>query len=197
MATVNEKMTAIAEPIRTFMKESDRLTLDDMATDLNGCVEANADLESVLYGTDFGGKSQICKFWDEYTQDNTDGNLVYAFAGGSWTEKLLSTIPYPLYIWNAPALFIYNTSIEDISTLPIQGGALKIANYSSLVAYASALKKMFCIDGTLATTFYNVAKGATALESVSFVENTIKINISFEECPLLNKESIISLINGL
>ncbi len=73
MATVNEKMTAIADAIRDKTGKTDALTLDDMATDIPKVYEA-------------GKKSQYDEFWDAYQDNGERAVYMYAFAGGGWSK---------------------------------------------------------------------------------------------------------------
>ncbi|MBQ7960919.1 MAG: hypothetical protein IJ285_06850 [Clostridia bacterium] len=82
MATVNEKMTAIADAIRDKTGGTDALTLDGMATEIPKVYEA-------------GKQVQNDEFWDKYqagmyvneTTGEVEGNASRAFAGAAWNAK--------------------------------------------------------------------------------------------------------------
>ena len=99
MATIDKKMTAIADPIRSLMNETEKLSLDEMADRASQIAEANENLEKTLYGTDFGGKSQYDRFWDGLQNYGNRTNYKYAFyaegdaIGVVWTKETFK----PLY----------------------------------------------------------------------------------------------------
>ena len=68
MATVNEKMTAIADAIRDKTGGTEALTLDGMAENISEVYEA-------------GKKAEYDEFWD-----NVGTRSDYRFAGTSWTK---------------------------------------------------------------------------------------------------------------
>ena len=74
MATVNDKMTAVADAIREITGETELLTLDDMATDISKVYEA-------------GKKSQYDKLWDTIQEFGKRENYSYTF-GLPWNEEL-------------------------------------------------------------------------------------------------------------
>ena len=79
MATVNEKMTAIADNIRSKTGETKALTLDDMASGINDVFEV---------GMQKGNE----EFWRGYQERMGADSLstadnVYAFAGPNWNDK--------------------------------------------------------------------------------------------------------------
>lgn len=71
MATVNEKMTAIADAIRDKTGGSEALTLDDMASGVNEVYEA-------------GKQAEYDEFWDSYQNNGNRKKYEFAFAGNGW-----------------------------------------------------------------------------------------------------------------
>ena len=76
MATVNEKMTAIADAIRDKTKGTEPLSLDDIATAIPEVYKAGKD-------------AQYNEFWDTAQQNGARTNYERAFAGMFWTNELL------------------------------------------------------------------------------------------------------------
>lgn len=71
MATVNEKMTAIADNIREKTGGTEELSLDEMASGVNEVYEA-------------GKQAEYDRFWDNYVGYNSAADL---FAGSGWNEN--------------------------------------------------------------------------------------------------------------
>lgn len=161
-----------------------------MTTDNANCT-INAE-----YHKSYGMNEAVKRFWDIYI-NTANGNYGYKFAGGSWTHELLDTIPYPLYIYNAPGMFYYNNAVTDLSNFPLKDGVFSITNFDGVFREAVNLKKTFLIDATKTTSGDGAFLNCKSLESVYFVENTIGISFSFSSSPLLNKESILNIIAGL
>ena len=69
MATVNDKMTAIADAIRERTGETEPLTLDDMATDIPKVYEK-------------GKQAERDEFWDAYQENGKRTQYNFAFAVG-------------------------------------------------------------------------------------------------------------------
>ena len=75
MATVNGKMTAIADVIREKTGGTEPLTLDGMAGDIPKVYNA-------------GEQAQYDEFWDTLQNKGASANYQYAFGGGRWTDKI-------------------------------------------------------------------------------------------------------------
>lgn len=69
--SVNSKMTAIADSIRSKTGKTELLNLDDMASGVNEVYEA-------------GKKAEYDAFWDDFTVEGK--NIPYLFAGGGWCK---------------------------------------------------------------------------------------------------------------
>lgn len=69
--SVKEKMTAIADNIRSKTGKTELLNLDDMASGVNEVYEA-------------GKKAEYDAFWDNFTVEGK--NIPYLFAGGGWCK---------------------------------------------------------------------------------------------------------------
>lgn len=98
MATVNEKMTAIADNIRALTGGTEALTLDDMASGVNDVYEE-------------GKKAQYEWFWDTYLKNSRESVAgvahVSRFAGSGWNDDTF----YPtqdIYVRYGYMMFFYN-----------------------------------------------------------------------------------------
>lgn len=72
--SVNEKMTAIADNIRSKTGGTEELTLDDMASGVNKVFDA-------------GKKTEQQDFWKVLTNNGTKGVYYYTFSENRWTGK--------------------------------------------------------------------------------------------------------------
>ena len=72
--SVNEKMTAIADNIRSKTGKTELLNLDDMASGVNEVYEA-------------GKEKEWSDFWDNFQNKGKRVNYHYAFGGEAWNEK--------------------------------------------------------------------------------------------------------------
>jgi hypothetical protein len=222
MSTVNEKMTAIADPIRSLMKETEPLTLDDMASSAEQMVEANADLEKVLYGTDFGGKSQYDEFWDDYQLNGNRTNYDGAFYGDGWSDRNFNP-KYPMKPTSVYRMFYNSHNVTDYSKFDIDFSNFT-GNFDQ-VFYANGAKKVGVINLSSATQMMNCFQyssietiekiilkedGSQNILSNSFnytlklkniaFEGKIGVSIQFPDSSLLSYESIMGeqgIVNAL
>lgn len=74
MASVNEKMTAIANEIRAKTGGEEKLNLDQMASSIDEVYEAGYE------------KGELT-FWEEYLKNGSRTNFQYSFAGIGWTDN--------------------------------------------------------------------------------------------------------------
>ena len=105
--SVDSKMTAIADTIRSYTGKSGKLGLDDMPGAINEAVAANgydsgyskgyADGEASGYQNGYaegnedgiadGKQVEYDRFWDAYQQNGSRTNFEYAFSGLGWTDE--------------------------------------------------------------------------------------------------------------
>ncbi len=179
---VHAKMTAIADAIREKTGNTEALTLDGMAAGVGEVYAA-------------GEKSAYDAFWGTYTDEGTRDQYSFAFAGYCWTEDILKTNPYTIKPGGAVGMFQY-TEMKDLRFMSIDTSG--VYNLRSAFANASKLRAIFNLDcSNLIVTLNDTFSGSTVLEDVTFTEGSIKQNITIKDSPVLRKDSIISLINGL
>ena len=89
MATVNEKMTAIADAIRYYVPITEKLTLDDMASNIKEVYQA---------------------LWDSFQDNGSRRNYEMAFAGISWKPDIFKP-KHPMKPSNAVQMFYKATSL--------------------------------------------------------------------------------------
>ncbi len=180
MATVKEKMTAIADAIRAKTGGTELLTLDGMATDIPKVFEA-------------GKQSEMTIFWNAL---QNFGNGVYGhyrmFHGANWTDEAYNPI-YPIKSADGTNLQqVYFSSGITNTKVPI---ILKGINASLLFAW-SKIRTVPLIVVDENTTFTDTFLNANNLENVTF-EGTIGKKVSFSSCTKLTHASLMSITNAL
>ena len=209
MATVNEKMMAIADAIRDKTSGTDALTLDDMA-------------ESIPKVYDAGKKSQYDEFWDNFQDYGKRTIYVRAF-GYNWNDVNFK----PKYDMNVTGslqyAFAYNQITDLAGILEECGVKLDTTDvtsfaemiYASTITHLPELKtfgvggftgafssnQLITIDKLIlkedgSQTFNNTFQNANKLKNI-VIEGKIGQNISFEHSSLLTRESLMSIINAL
>lgn len=89
--------------------------------------------------------------------------------------------------------FFGNTSITEVP--PIKTS--KSRGFTSTFLNCTSLITVPKLDVSSATSFSSTFGNCISLKNISFVEESIKASISFEDSPLLTDESIQSIIDGL
>ena len=206
--SVNEKMTAIADAIRSKTGGTEPLGLDDMAASVGNVYEA-------------GTKAEYDRFWDTFQQNGNRTSYACGFAGAGWKDVLFKP-KYDIYPTDGYMMF-RSTSITDLKNLPVKLDFSKVTNAqymfqwasvkylgevdiraltnnpSSMFAYTASLvtidKLILKDDGTqrLDTNMFTSATGLTNIT----IEGVIGASLSFQWSKKLSKESITSIINAL
>ena len=183
--SVHEKMTAIADAIRSKTGETQKLTLDAMAQAI-----------PQIYGA--GKQAEYDAFWDAFQKDPNypDGNrghYSYAFSYGGWTDTNYNP-KYPIEYSSANGIsnmFTWNKKVTD-TKVPIKlygNGGNAFAN--------SSIKRIPKLIFSGATNVSNMFLGCTTLEELH-CEGELAINgLDLSACTKLNRESIESVIHVL
>ena len=185
MATVNGKMTAIADAIRGKTGETEPLTLDDMATDIPKVFDA-------------GKQVQYDKFWDEF-QNYGNGNYLHRmFAHKTWHDKVY----HPKYTIKPESGDVsysnvfYNSYITD-TKVPIDIRGCTNADAAFRFSRIVTIPELIVDE----TTAYGTAAGG-AFSSATYLEN-IKItgvignDPNMKDCKKLTHASLMSITNAL
>lgn len=98
---------------------------------------------------------------------------------------------------NAESLYqTFNSAF--LESIKIKGSTHYVTNWQGAFYQAGKLKEVIGdLDFSSATNTTNVFYGATVLENVTFVPNSIKMNIALPSSEALTQSSVLSLINGL
>ncbi len=214
MATVNEKMTAIADNIREKTGGTEALTLDQMASGVNEVYES-------------GKKIEHNAFWDNYLKDSNENGAsvrqVSRFAGSAWNDNTF----YPnqdIYVKYGYQMFYYNQVSNIKERLEECGSKLIFDNSNSVGSMFESclttelptielnkvsnkdatqrlchgctslvtIEKIIAVEGNL---WGNSFTRCSKLENIVF-EGVIGNTISFSDSPL-TVESLKSIITHL
>lgn len=211
--SVNKKMTAIADNIRSKTGGIEALSLDDMASGVNDVYEA-------------GKKS----FWDNYLSRMRQGlEVVNLFAGTSWnsdtfypTEDLIikdrSNYIFQYFSWwRSPYIdlaqrleecrvvldtsqctgFTFSFSNCFVTRLPkidVRSGIALDRTFMGSVVLKTIDELVLRDDGL--NTFNNTFQNCSALQNIT-ISGSIQNSINFSACPLsvASLKSIISCMN--
>ena len=214
MATVNEKMTAIADAIREKTGETEPLTLDDMATDIPKVYDA-------------GKKAQNDGFYEKFVQY---GKGHRRFAGQGWNYytfyptkdiSLNATGVFQYFSWQLDSDGVPNLDLAErlnecgvkliddngvgdstfnyawVSRVP----KLKASSSTSLIALYRGAQRLATIEGLELPedndfTFSNTFTECYALKDITII-GTIANSVSFSACSKLTSESVDSIIAAL
>lgn len=222
MATVNEKMTAIADAIRDKTGETDALSLDDMATDIPKVYEA-------------GKKSQYDEFWDaiQYGDGEKSNRESYlgVFSGRGWNDDVFkpkyNIVPISAYcMFASDKTYSYTGGIQNLvgclENAGIQLDFSKCTNFQ-MTWFHSIVTHIGVVDTTSASnisqTFYFAKflhtidklilkddgsqgfpyapfSNCLALENIT-IAGKIGVSVGFDQSSKLTYESLTSIINAL
>ena len=194
MATVNEKMTAIADALRDKTGEVNPLSLDDMVGEIPkvyeaGKFKAQEEFAIQIPGiVQYGREEERQAFWEQLQVGGTRTAYPYAFAYGAWTDDIYNPI-YPIKLSGAAYPYylskITDTKVDIIATGSITGAF-----------QGSALKNIRKLIVTEATNFSVAFQNCADLENITF-EGVIGNSIDFRQCKKLSADSINSIITHL
>lgn len=175
--SVNEKMTAIADTIRSFTGKSGKLGLDDMPGAINEAVaangydagyskgyeegEENGYINGYADGNDDGrieGKqAEYDRFWDAYQDYGNQSVYDNCFSGAGWTEETFKP-KYDVVTYSAYMLF-RKTGIVDLGKA-IRNSGKRVVIDTDIIQYTFNYTNLEVIDGVEFT------KPITRLDSV-------------------------------
>lgn len=210
MATVNEKMTAIADAIRNKTGGVDPLTLDDMAENIPNVYDA-------------GRQAEYDKFWDAFQTKGNKKLYTYAFSGGCWTDDTFRP-KYDITIEGTNAtigIFNYTGIVDLKGCLERQGVKLDFSQYTGGLgnpftwANIEILPDLDCSNAT-AVSFYYAYKlrevgtikvrddgqvswnfeGATQIEIIT-IDGPLGKSFNVSYCKKLTHDSLMSFVNAL
>ena len=192
------KLTAIADAIRSKTNTSEKLTLDEMPSAIEG-IQSGGGVDIICYATDWAQLFQNSVFEENTEVDvnskvNINSTTSNMFAGAKNVKKIKLSATFSQYPITVNYMFSNCLTVEeiDISNLNFQ-----IYNSVSAFQGCSSLKKIIgIIDFSKALNITNFFYGTIALEEVRIKENSLSLNVSLVQSPNLSDASIDSLVKG-
>lgn len=181
MATVNEKMTAIANAIRDKTGGTTPLTLDGIAEDIPK-VYAN--------GENAGKQEQYDEFWDTLQNYGAKCDYQYAFGGGRWNDEIFKP-KYDLVGINFFRCF-HTSAIKTIDKVIDASNATNLGQMLYGASVVTIKELRFGEKNTFSSAFA-LADDLTNLVATG----TIASAIDFSPCTKLTKASLLTIINAL
>ena len=189
MATLNEKMTDLADKFRHRLNRSNKMTLDEMTDSVDSVHSAGYDI-----GKSDGKQAEYDRFWDKYQQNGDRTGYNFLFAGTGWNDETYSP-KYPI-VCNGQSNSVYQWNSYITSTkVPI---TFTHSDSSGVFHYCTRLKEIVSLKVTEAVKFSTWFGNCSALETINFTDDSVIGNtISFSSSTKLSHDSIVSIINAL
>jgi hypothetical protein len=220
--SVNEKMTLIANKIRSYTGDTDPLTLDEMPDAIQlGWFEGRREAAETAYneGIEQGKKSQYDEFWDCYCLEKRR-IFDYAFHQADFLRTSRGfNPPQPIKPTNAVNMFSDARGITKLTKEHIDFSICTTANYcfawcadlveieeihlpsSNMYMFAELyilekIGKLIIPESTTVINDNHPFVNACKLTHIT-IEGVIPQTISFQWSSLLTHESLMSIINAL
>ena len=188
---VEEKLTAIADAIRSKTGKTDKLNLDKMAESIPEVYDKGFEAGEQAGG---GGDSYYDTFWDTFQEGGKKTVYTGTFAGNGWTDDIYNP-KYPITAKAEASSYLFHNNRKITSTkVPI------ILEVSGAYVFfdCRALKEIPSIKVTNKVNFSNWFNNCSSLETINFTEDSeIANNIDFSQCSKLSVKSIVSIVESL
>lgn len=173
--SVNEKMTDIADRLRGYNQETDKLSLDSMCLAIDRAFRAGVETGKTIYDST---KSE--EFWDVFQANGTRTDYSFAFVADMFTDSSF-TPKYKIKVKNAEKMFYQSFSnLTDLSGVDMDFS--ECTNFTASFAN-SCLRKLGNISTVSATELTRTFQGCDVVIIGDFTvkENTIFTN-TFSMC---------------
>ncbi|MBQ7097008.1 MAG: hypothetical protein IJN96_02945 [Clostridia bacterium] len=211
MATVNEKMTAIADAIRDKTKRTEPLSLDDMATEIPEVYEAGKDAQYNEFWDGFQQKglrndyAYACRYWDfEYIRPRhkvvpTAGGMAQIFLRCSNLKKVeskyfdFSKLPTPTGASTGNYYtFQFCSNLEEIEDIKMRGEYYSGTFHSCEKLHTIARLKILETTAFSANPFFNCYELANITIDGIIGTNGFDVHWSTK----LSRNSILSILEA-
>lgn len=191
MSTVNEKMTAIADNIRSYTGETEKLSLDDMAENIEKVYEAGQNSGGNYEEIYLAGQKSI---FERIQDGNKTQNYCYAFAYDRFDDTNFFPVgPIKCSNGTTPGQYMfYNATGLTDTKVEIVANNNNI-NYAFNLSGLVTIRKLTVYEST---TFTNTFTHCDDLINILF-GGTIGKAISFKDSSKLSDESVDSIIEHL
>ena len=191
--SVAEKMTAINDAIRGKTGKTDKLSLDEMATEINeissGERDINPEWTDWRYFCAYGRYSLGEKLKYSDTSNGTNFSYMYREAGSSDSRY------YPYIDTSKGTNFSSMFSYCTVRTIP-EYDTSKGTSFSSMFSYAQYIHTIPKLDLSNGTSFSNMFSSCKALENLNIVGTINATGLNVQYSPL-SHDSLMSIINAL
>ena len=216
MATVNEKMTAIADAIRNVTGDTAPLTLDDMAVGVDEVYNKGGE-EGYKSGIEEGKQVEYDSFWDSFQANGNRTDYTRTFSSVAWNNTTFKP-KHQIKPKVAQLMFYRNTAltgeIEAITNIDWS----ECTNFEQACQDLNKVTRLGVIDLRKATNLTNAfiyMAALTTIDKIIFGDSTPNItfsknvslknvktegvifnDITFKDCPL-TVDSLKSVISCL
>ncbi len=179
--SVNEKMTAIADNIRSKTGGTEALTLDDMASGVNEVYEA-------------GKKEEYNEFWDSFQNNGSRLDYRRAFAGNSWSPSIFKP-KYPIKPTNAEQMFYLSTyltcDITEVSDIDFSSSTNLLQTFQNFYG-----NRIGVLDTRKATNITNMVVNCSRLVTIDkiIVGENLPSTLSFNNDSRLENVTIEGIL---
>lgn len=191
MSTVNEKMTAIADNIRSYTGDTEKLSLDDMAENIGKVYEAGQNSGGNYEEIYLAGQKSI---FERIQDGGKTQNYYYAFAYNRFDDTNyfpVGAIECSDGITPGQYMFAVATDLTDTKVEIIAN-----SNNINYAFYKSGLVTIRKLTVYESTTFTNTFAYCYNLVNI-VMGGTIGQNITFASCSKLSDESVDSIVEHL
>lgn len=188
---VNEKMTAIADAIRSYTGGTDKLNLDNIAEGVNDAYNVGVYDAGYAKGHAEGKQAEQARFWDVLQGNGQRTAYQTAFRGSYWVDEIFNP-KHPFIIKSSSNEMFIQTGITNTKQpIDISGAS---GQYFNLFAYSKivTIPKLIVSETSLLEGDFN---NCGNLQNITF-EGTIGKDINLQWSPL-TVDSMLSIINNL
>lgn len=214
--SVAEKMTAIADAIRNKTGKTDKLSLDEMATEINEISSGERDINpewtdwnyfcsgrpdlvaklkytDTSNGTNFSYMFNNCRNLDSIPELDTSNGKTFNYTFSNCQK--ITSIP-PLNTSKGTSLSgLFNGCYSLVSVPPLDTS--NCSAFGSMFSYCEVLSSIPPINMSKASSFTSMFAYCYALVDLSIVGTINKTGLDISYSTLLSHDSLMSIINAL